>query len=196
MWEELLEEHWDIRWLGPSLPHLSKLWYPGSLIADRRGGVGGREEAWQGVLQSSESPSLYLWVWHSSISWTVSTSLQTKFHLLEFRQGRSPGIECMGAALCLHLYCPMPRSHSALSQWLELGPRFSSFTESSNRLSYRMSSIKMYRRNRPKKVVEPSPSDHRDETLEVIFVTGWGNGPLSPHSGPHLAYRSVLGIHS
>ena len=24
-WEELLEEHWDIRWLGPSLPHLLKL---------------------------------------------------------------------------------------------------------------------------------------------------------------------------
>ena len=43
---------------------------------------------------------------------------------------------------------------------------------------------------------EPSPADHRDETLGVIFVTGRGNGPLSPHSGPHLAFRSVLGIHS
>ena len=43
---------------------------------------------------------------------------------------------------------------------------------------------------------EPSPADHRDETLGIIFVTGRGNGPLSPHSGPYLAYRSVLGIHS
>ena len=63
----------------------------------------------------------------------------SKVSPLRVRQGRSPGNECMGDALCRHLYCPMPRSHSALSRWLELGPRFPSFTESSNRLSYRMS---------------------------------------------------------
>ena len=34
-------EQWDSRWLGPSLPHLPKLRYPGSPIADRRGGDGG-----------------------------------------------------------------------------------------------------------------------------------------------------------
>ena len=84
------------------LAHLSKLWYQGSPIAHRRGGVGvlgvgvglrGRGwvwgEAWWGVLQSSFRVPIFVSIraWQSFLSWTVSTSLQTKSHLLQFARG-------------------------------------------------------------------------------------------------------------
>ena len=52
-------------------------------------GCGGWGEAWQGVLQSSFRVPIFvsLRVWHSSLYRTVSTCLQTKFHLLEFGRG-------------------------------------------------------------------------------------------------------------
>ena len=99
-------EQWDSRWLGPSLPHLPKLRYPGSPIADRRGGEGGGGKKPGGVFYSPHQ-SPHLRIYHCLTLLPLRNCAHkppNKVSPLRVRQGRSPGIERMGAALSRHLY--------------------------------------------------------------------------------------------